>query len=218
MRLFLSSYRLTPTTPALTAMVGAGAKAAVVLNALDCLPAGARAERVVEETAALAALGLGAEELDLRAFSDRPGELRRTLAEFALVWATGGNAFVLRDAMRRSGFDTALAERLSDDSLVYGGYSAGACVAGPTLRGLELVDDPGAVAELTWDGLKLVDFSIAPHYDSDHSESALVERVVSYFREHAMPHRVLRDGESLVVENGQVALVGNRSHGRSADW
>lgn len=48
------------------------------------------------------------------------------------------------------------------------GYSAGAVVATPTLCGIELVDPPDDVprgydAPIPWDGMGLVDFSVAPH-------------------------------------------------------
>ncbi|MCA1697035.1 MAG: peptidase E [Actinobacteria bacterium] len=208
MRLFLSSFRPSDQSRELSDLAGVGTKAAVLLNALDNLPDFPRGEWFEGERRTLAALGLPAEELDLRAFVGRLEESRGALAEVGLVWVTGGNVFVLRDAMRRSGFDVALRERLSEDSLVYGGYSAGACVAGPTLHGLELVDDASAVAAPTWDGLRLVDFSVVPHHASDHGQSARVEHVITYLRQRAMPYRALRDGEALIVSDGRVMLVG----------
>ena len=110
--------------------------------------------------------------------------------------------------MRRSGLDALLIERLGEDAVAYGGYSAGACVAAPTLRGAELVDDPSAVREPIWDGLGLVDFSIAPHYRSPHPEAEPMERVVAHFEAHAMPYRTLRDGQAIVVNGDTTRLVG----------
>ena len=52
-----------------------------------------------------------------------------------LIWVNGGNVFLLRRAMQQSGLDNVIIERKSDDGFVYSGYSAGACVVGPTLRG-----------------------------------------------------------------------------------
>jgi dipeptidase E len=48
--------------------------------------------------------------------------------------------------------------------------------------------------------LGLVDFSIAPHYRSDHAESAAIENVVAYFVENGMPYRAVRDGEAIVID------------------
>ena len=87
-----------------------------------------------------------------------------------LIWTLGGNSSLLRRAMRQSGLDLLLTAWRDDAGIVYGGYSAGAVVATPTLRGIHLVDPPAALAEgyppeIIWDGLALVPYSIAPHYD-----------------------------------------------------
>ena len=72
---------------------------------------------------------------------------------------------------------------LSRDALACGGYSAGACVLAPSLRGLETADDAGAVPRIygagpVWEDLGIVDHAIVPHYQSpDHSESAACEAV-----------------------------------------
>ena len=80
-------------------------------------------------------------------------------------------------------------------------------MCGPTLRGLELVDEIGAVPEPVWDGLGFVDFSIAPHYRSDHPEADAIERVVEYFRTNGMPYRTLQDGQAIIVRDGSVRTV-----------
>ncbi len=208
MRLFLSSFRLSEAPQELSGLIGPGAQTAVVLNALDNVPALPRADWMAEEKRSLAALGLPASELDLRQYYAEPAALREALAEVALVWATGGNAFVLRDSLRRSGLDTLLAERLTENSIAYGGYSAGACVTGPTLRGIELVDDVNAVRRPIWDGLGLVDFSLAPHYRSAHREAESIEHVVAYFQAHGLPYRTLRDGQAIVARDGALRVVG----------
>ena len=96
--------------------------------------------------------------------------------------------------------------------LVYGGFSAGNCVATQTLKGIELIDNPvqmpeGYNKETIWDGLGLVKFSIAPHYRSEHPESGMIEKVVVYFEENNMPYRAIHDGEVLVINGADVRLV-----------
>ena len=207
MRLFLSSFRLGTDVPELVALAGRGARVAITTNAVDNLAGFPRDALMEQERKSLAQAGLDCSELDLRDYYTVPETLRETVAEVDLVWATGGNSFVLRDALKRSGLDALLLERLGDDSMAYGGYSAGACVCGPTLRGLELVDDVGAVPKPVWTGLGLVEFSLLPHYRSDHPESKDVERVVEYLRVHAMPFRVLRDGQALIVRDRSLRVV-----------
>jgi dipeptidase E len=130
------------------------------------------------------------------------------LNDVGLVWVTGGNSFLLRRAMQQSGFDEYILERRGTDTLVYGGFSAGACVAAPTLRGIHLIDVPEASAEgyandgVIWDGLGLVPYSVAPHFKSDDSESARVDAMVQYFVENNMPFVTLRDGEVVITVAG----------------
>ena len=127
------------------------------------------------------------------------------MKEFDGVWVLGGNVFTLRRAFRYSGLDQILSEiARSNAPFVYAGYSAGSCILGPTLDGIHLVDPPelpakGYQAQIIWEGLSLLPFSIAPHFKSDHPESAMIDGVVEYFEARGLPYRTLRDGESIVI-------------------
>jgi hypothetical protein len=105
MRLFLASSRPGPGPRELADLVVAGARVAVVANAVDNLPDFPRAEWVDEERRMLASVGLSAFELDLRDYYQLPGAPAGALVEVDLVWISQGNVFVLRDALRRSQFD-----------------------------------------------------------------------------------------------------------------
>lgn len=206
MRLYLSSFGLGDRAGSLLALLGSGKRAAVISNALDNIPSTARAifrDEVHDPYAELAALGLEPEDLDLRDYFGDAGALREKLAEFDLVWVTGGNAFVLRRAMKQSGFDDVIIDMLAWDEIVYGGFSSGAVVAAPTLRGIDLMDEvdavpPGYDPEPVWDGLGLIDYSIIPHFRSPHPESAAAERTVRHLCSRGMRYRALRDGEVII--------------------
>ena len=106
--------------------------------------------------------------------------------------------------MAQSGFDKLLRKKNNDSDFVYVGYSAGACVISQTLRGLELVDNPhripyGYKSNVIWNGIDIINFSIVPHYRSNHPESAEVEKIVEYFTKKKMPFKTLRDGEVIIV-------------------
>lgn len=219
MRLYLSSFRLGDRPQELLALVGAGgrpaagAPVAVIANALDAEDPAVRAERVAEECARLDTLGLVPREVDLREhFGGPPAAVAAELARFPVLWLRGGNVFVLRQAMARSGADTALTGLLREDAVVHAGYSAGACVLAPSLRGLEHCDDVTAVrrayaAEPLWDGLGVLDRAFVPHVDSPgHPESAALGEVAAAYREAGVPHLALRDGQALVV-NGEREYV-----------
>ena len=205
MRLYLSSERLGERSGALLDMMG-GTRIAIIANGYDGASASARdigRPGILHPLAEFAALGRDPHELDLRAHFGDPASLRQRLAAYHLVWVMGGNSFVLRRAMKQSGFDTIIRDLLAADAIAYGGYAAGAVVAGPTLRGLELMDDPFELPEgydepLVWTGLGLTPFAIVPHYRSRHPEAASAEKVVSYMRARRTRYRAISDGEVIV--------------------
>ncbi|HET8907141.1 MAG TPA: Type 1 glutamine amidotransferase-like domain-containing protein, partial [Ktedonobacterales bacterium] len=156
------------------------------MNALDFLEASERTAKTDEEIERLSSIGLNPTEIDLRQYFGRSDELRTLLVSFDLVWVCGGNCFVLRRAFRQSGMDEVINNVLANDAIVYGGYSAGIDMLTPSLHGAELVDDPNNVPEgyeamIVWDCLGLVPYAIAPHYKSDHPESAAIDKSVEYF-------------------------------------
>jgi dipeptidase E len=193
----------------LVSLAGRGARALIIMNALDNFP-DERSQFLTVEKRALGNLGFIPDELDLRTCFDAPTRLAQRLSEAGLVWVNGGNTFLLRRAMARSGFDSAVRPLLERDQLVYGGFSAGVCAIAPSLRGLEFLDDPNALAEgyspePIWDGLGLIDYHVAVHYRKGDDEP--IQRTVRYYREHEMPYVALRDGEVIVVENGRTELI-----------
>jgi dipeptidase E len=215
-RLLLASSDLTfrPGGDALAAELaelvgagsGAGARTAIVLNALDDASDLPRETRLEHERRSLATLARDASELDLRNHYDQPDGLRAALAGVGLVWVVGGNAFTLRAAMARSGLDGLLTKRVREDSIVYGGYSAGACAAGSTLLGADLIDGAGAGDGPIWGGLGLVDFSIVPHYRSGRTDDEPFERIAAHLQLRGLPHRVLRDGQAIVIAGESISL------------
>jgi dipeptidase E len=188
-KLYLSSFRMGDRPARLLELLGSARSAAVIANALDDQGAATRREGVERE-------------LDLREHFGLPLDL----SAYDLLWLRGGNVFLLRYALAASGADAAIVQLLRDDALVYGGYSAGPCVLAPSLRGLELVDEPEAVeetygAEPVWDGLGVLDFAIVPHVDSPgHPETERCNALAEHYRAAGVPHRTLRDGEVLVID------------------
>lgn len=213
MRLYLSSFGVGRRPDELLMLLRGKTRVAVVLNAKDASSEEGRARSVAQEIGAMEALGLDPAELDLRDYFGRPDRLREALGEVDLIWVRGGNSFVLRRALRQSGADEVLVDLLRKDEIVYGGFSAGAAVLAPSLRGLEVVDDPGLAPagydlEPVWDGLGLLSYAVAPHYRSDHPESAAVERLVQRFIDDRILFKVLRDGEAIVVGGDRHDLMG----------
>jgi dipeptidase E len=213
-RLYLSSFRMGDHPEHLAALVGEGGRRAVVIaNAMDDAPADVRRGGVQRELAALTDLGFDPVELDLRDYFGQERRLRRDLAGVALAWLRGGNVFMLRFALFRSAGDIVFGDLLAADALVYAGYSAGGCVLSSTLRGLELVDDAGAVMRIygsqpVWDGLALLNEAFLPHYQSPgHPETAAVDLVAARYQAAGVGYRPLRDGQALLVNGADTEVV-----------
>jgi dipeptidase E len=215
--MYLSSFRLGDHPERLIALLtDPSGPAAIIANACDGYPADGRVEGVQREIDALRGLGIEARVLDLRDYFGQRERLASELPRYRMVWVRGGNTFVLRHAMAASGADAILTELIRRDAIVYSGYSAGACVLAPSLRGLETegLDDPDLVRSVygapgpIWAGLGLLDYMILPHFESPgHPETEAVGRAVDRFRAEGLPHRTLRDGQAIVIDGASTVVA-----------
>ena len=108
--------------------------------------------------------------------------------------------------MNNAGFDRVIQVLLAEDTLVYGGFSAGAVIAGPTLRGIDIMDNPNLVPDnydpaIIWDGLGLVPCSIVPHFRSLHPEANLAEQAAQYLADNCLNFKTMKDGDVIIREN-----------------
>lgn len=205
MKLYLSSYRI-PEPNALFALIGkplAECRVASIPNAKDDQLPEIRAQKTDELSDYLTNLGLKSDVIDLRDYED-PEQLKHALMEYDLIWVNGGNTFVLRAEMHRSGFDQII-DGILQEGKVYGGESAGAIVAGITLEGFEVADDPELADEVYWDGLGLVDKIVAPHIDNPD----FTEYVNHIKKIYSGDERVLylNDNQALVVIDAFLNVV-----------
>lgn len=208
MKFYLSSYKIGNEVSKLKELLKTGnKKTAYISNALDYsndLERRKKSEQSdIEE---LKKLDLNVELLDLRDYFNKSKELEEKISKFDVIWVRGGNLFVLRQAMKLSGFDNILKKLIKKNDILYGGYSAGVCVLAPTLKGMELMDDLNATnpygnqSEIIWDGLGILDYSVIPHYESNHPESEDAKKVVEYMIENKILFKVLKDGEVIIIE------------------
>jgi dipeptidase E len=209
MRLLLCSYRLGGHADVLRDLC-TGRRAAVVPNATDQWPESPHHRD--RETSDLAAAGFDVSIVDLRDYFGKDGELAEVLDGIDVVWVPGGNTFVLARAMHASGFRHAAAERVRSGSLAYAGYSAGACVAGPDLIGIHVMDEPDAVPvgyDASWPATTLgfVPWRIVPHWSSDHPESPAADAAVTYLLQAQLPFQTLQDGKAVVVDGDTMRVA-----------
>ena len=209
MKYYLSSYKIggEKEVQQLKDLIPPNKRTAYISNALDFSDDLERRKQSEQaDIDQLKSVGLEVEHFDLRNYFDQPEKLESDLRQYGVIWTRGGNVFVLRQAMKLSGFDNILNKFASEDNgILYGGYSAGVCVLAPSLKGLELVDDitkrpyPQQY-ELIWEGLNLIDYAVVPHYKSDHPETELVDRVVEQYEKDGTPHKTLSDGQAIIIK------------------
>ncbi len=208
MKFYLSSYKLGNEIEKLKAMISLSNKrTAYISNALDLSDDLERRKQSEQaDIDQLNMVGLSdIEKIDLRDYFSKKDELEKKISGFDVIWVRGGNCFVLRQAMKLSGFDEILKDLFKKEGIIYGGYSAGVCVLAPTLKGIDLIDDPKVnpytnQEEIIWDGVDLLDYTILPHYKSDHFESEKVDEAVEYMKNNKIPFKPLRDGEVIIIE------------------
>lgn len=207
MKLYLSSYKIGNETKRLKSFFGENKRIGYIANALDSptIDPVWKKNFANEDISQLQDIGLKPELIDLRDYFRDNEKLRERVSALAGVWVSGGNTFVLRQAYKISGFDQLLLKELSKrEEFVYGGYSAAGCVLSPSLTCYQIVDKPSVFPyvenrEILWDGLGMIDFAFMPHFDSDHRESADIDKEVQLCKENNVPFKTLRDGEVLIL-------------------
>lgn len=207
MKFYLSSYKLGNKTNDLVRLMSHNKKIAYIPNACDFSNADIerRKKGIEMDMESLSEIGFVPELLDLKEYFYRTNDLREKIKEFGGVFVRGGNTFILRQAMKLSGFDIIFNELITDENFVYSGYSAGACVLAPDLKALQNVDNPYdfpylEYKETIWEGLGYLDYIILPHYKSNHPESEDIDKEVEFCKKNNIPFKTLSDGEVIIIE------------------
>lgn len=210
MKLFLSSENLGKYSDVFVKLAGKAKSVLYIGNAKDYLTDEERAAKVNEHRQQFEALGLKFTELDLRDYFDN--KVRPNILDgYSIVWCSGGNTFLLQAALSHSGLDRILVDTITQGTIAYGGSSAGALVAGPTLKGAEYGDDPNAVKEIydydiEWSGLELVSVVCVPHCDSDWFGKSATQMITA-LASADVPYIALNDGQVYLVDGANARLL-----------
>ncbi len=209
MKFYLSSYKIGNKGDILARMISDTKKSiGYIPNARDFTKADPtrRAEAMTRDLEELKNLNIATEMLDLRMFFGKNEALESRIDSLGGLYISGGNTFVLRQAMKITGLDVLLRGKLKDRiDFVYAGYSAAGCVLASDLSCYKIVDDPldkpyKECVETIWEGLGLVDWAFMPHFQSDHSESADIDKEIELCKQRNMQYKPLRDGDVLIME------------------
>ncbi len=165
MKLFLSSARI-PNQDEQKILFGKKDDISVVIvpNAWDPYSEGRRNIETAAIISEFESQGYITSTLDL--VKSTEAQQKDALETNDFLWITGGNSFYLNYHVMHTGFNVLVKDALTR-KFVYGGASAGAIIAGPTLHGVEYADDLNDAPEVIWDAMKLVDFCITPHWGTE---------------------------------------------------
>ncbi len=146
--------------------------------------------------------GYSFEEIDIEGTSKQ--ELKDFFTDKNVIHVEGGNTFYLLKAIRQGEFGEFLKEWLDEDK-VYIGTSAGAYIMCPTIEVATWNDNGKDKFGVTdFKALNFVPFVLKVHYKND--MEAMVKEKMKTLK---YPLRILRDGQGIVVEDGEYTFVGD---------
>lgn len=149
--------------------------------------------------------GYQLELLDLRMWRGRKKALRAKLQSKDVIWLGGGNTFYLRWILKETGADNIIRD-LVDKGKIYAGWSAGAVVAGPTLKYFESMDDISESPEMIMDGLNLINSVVVPHLDNkDFADDA--KEANQKLRHDGYNTIVLNDDQVLIINGDEQNVI-----------
>jgi dipeptidase E len=207
MKLFLCSKTVTrELAPYFIKLIGKDPKEiklALIENAAD-VEQGPK-DWVIQNRKALQSLGLNIENIDLSVYRDNQLVLKKKLASQDVIWIGGGNTYYLRWLLRETGADDMIKE-VVNKGVVYGGGSAGAIIAGLTLKYFETADDPDEAPKVILDGLKLTNFVVVPHVDNDKFKSVIfgINNKLKTAGYETIP---LTDSQALVIDGDRQEVI-----------
>ena len=134
---------------------------------------------------------------------------QKAVATAEVVFIGGGNTFRLLKALYDTDLLLTIRGRVAL-GMPYLGSSAGAIVAGPTLK---TTKDMPIVQPPSFDALNLVGFQISPHYldpdpNTTHMGETQEERINQFLEENDAPVAGLREGTMLRIHGDSILLKG----------
>lgn len=217
MKLYLSSYKVGNKADELRKWITEhNNKICLIANSRDVFPDGERKDLGIQsDTKDLEELGFEVELLDLRNYFGKKEELEKLFQRVQAFYAVGGNTFVLRKAMKLSGFDELLIQNANDPNYLYSGYSAGICLLSKDMQAVAIMDEPEVDPYESglppiYQGIGFIDEAIIPHFESDHKETEAATKAVNYCQEKGLPYITLHDG-NVIIKNIDELVIKNRT-------
>lgn len=179
-------------------------KILLISNALDIKEKEKVDKNVKEDINLLEKIGFKVDTIDLKKYFDKYEELEEICKKYNSLCVIGGNVFVLRAAMKYSGFDRYLKKISKDDNYLYLSYSAGSVVLSKKIDMFKIVDEPIDFynkKEIIEEGLNLIDYLFIPHYKSNYHKAYLIDEIVNNCKNNNIKYKAFKDGEYIIEVN-----------------
>lgn len=209
MKLFLSSMAISyPQSRAFLDLIGKArpedVKIAMIENAADPYKEGKK-DWVHDNRTSIEAHGFQVDVVDLEDYRQGKKLLLPRLEDADAIWLGGGNTYYLRWILRETRSDVMI-KRLVAQGKVYGGGSAGAIVAGPTLKHFEPADDPAEAPEAIYDGLELTETVVVPHWANE-KYGEIIKCIERKLQDDGYTTVHITDDQALVINGKSQKIV-----------
>lgn len=144
--------------------------------------------------------------VDLNYFSNETEKLSDIFSDSDVIWVCGGHTFYLRWILKKSGADKAIIKQV-ENGKVFSGWSAGAVIAGPTIKYFDLMgDNPKDVPEVIYEGLNLNKKIIVPHFDNPDFKTGAIQTNQKHL-DAGFDTIPLNDSQAILVEDDKVRII-----------
>jgi dipeptidase E len=153
-----------------------------------------------------ALIDAGFEVTDYTIVGKSAGELTAELIVYDFIYLSGGNTLYLLQESQKTGFITVIKDLIEKQGKIYIGTSAGSIIAGTSVPDYLEADE--GVEPDGRDGYSFVNFTIVPHWGSDHfRERYLNKRLEMAYREDQVPLMLLTDNHYVHVQGSKIELI-----------
>ena len=176
-------------------------KILLIFNALEAKGQEKINNNIKEDKELLENIGFDVDILDLKDYFDKNDKLKELCQKYKAFCIMGGNVFILRQAMKYSGFDNVLKEISKNNNYLYIGYSAGSCILSKKLELFKNIDEPIDFynkGEIIDEGIGLIDYLFIPHYKSNYHKVHLIDELIKQCKNKNIKYKALKDGEVMI--------------------
>ena len=134
-------------------------------------------------------------------------EIRKDLKDVDIIYVSGGNTFYLLEKIKESHFDKIVKDFIAKGK-IYIGTSAGSIVAGPDIFPAYYLDSAKEAKNLKdYKGMGLVDFTVLPHWGSEHFRERYLEQRLEHVYKEGYKLILLNDNQYVAVDGDKYRII-----------